>query len=132
MIRRLRGESTPSRPPPKTLRKSQEFRQFPTEAEHQLWHALRGHRLINVHFRRQHAIGNYIVDFCAPRMKLIIEVDGDPHNKQKEYDTERTRFLESKGYIVLRFWNNDIMNNLASVISTIMKVVSERDNREDC
>ena len=65
-------------------------------------------------------------------MKLIIEVDGDPHNKQKEYDTERTRFLESKGYIVLRFWNNDIMNNLASVISTVMKVVSERDNRENC
>lgn len=88
--------------------------------------------MINVHFRRQHAIGNYIVDFCAPQMKLIIEVDGDPHNKQKEYDTERTRFLESKGYMVLRFWNNDIMNNLASVISTIMKVVSERDNREDC
>ncbi len=70
-------------------------------------------------FRRQHAIGPYIVDFCAPREKLIIEVDGGQHLDQEEYDQERTAFLASKRYQVLRFWNNDITINLESVLRQI-------------
>ena len=73
----------------------------------------------DVHFRNQHAIGNYVVDFCAPRKKLIIELDGSQHVEQAEYDRERTAFLESKGYHVLRFWNDDVMNNIDAVLNVI-------------
>ncbi len=61
-----------------------------TPAEVKLWSHLRAHRMGDVHFRNQHAIGNYIVDFCAPRKKLIIELDGSQHLEQQEYDEERS------------------------------------------
>jgi very-short-patch-repair endonuclease len=89
----------------------------PVEAE--LWKHLRAHRMVDVHFRNQHAIGNYIADFCAPRKKLIIELDGSQHLEQKEYDEERTKYLELRGYRVLRFWNNDVVNNLDAVLKVI-------------
>ena len=79
----------------------------------------------DVHFRKQHAIGNYIVDFCAPRKKLIIELDGSQHLEQQEYDAERTEFLKSKGYTVLRFWNNAVLNNMDSVLNVIWDALSE-------
>ena len=72
-----------------------------------------------VHFRNQNAIGNYVVDFCAPRRKLIIELDGNQHLDQEKYDMERTAFLESKGYRVLRFWNHQVMNDIEGVLSVI-------------
>lgn len=84
-----------------------------------------------VHFRNQHAIGNYIVDFCAPRKKLIIELDGSQHLEQEEYDKERTAFLESKGYRVLRFWNNDVMNNIESMLGVIWDVLKEKSNEKN-
>ena len=70
----------------------------------------------NTHFRNQHAIGNYIADFCAPRRKLVIELDGSQHLEQDGYDAKRTVFFESRGYRVLRFWNNDVINNIAVLI----------------
>jgi len=79
----------------------------------------------DVHFRNQHAIGNYIVDFCAPRKKLIIELDGSQHLEQKEYDEERTKYLESRGYRVLRFWNNDVMKDVENVLKVIWSVLNE-------
>ena len=91
-----------------------------TPAEVKLWARLRAHRLEGVHFRNQHAIGNYVVDFCAPRKKLIIELDGSQHLDQEEYDKERTAYLESKGYTVIRFWNKDVMNDIDGVIRTVM------------
>lgn len=60
---------------------------------------------------------------CAPRQKLIIEVDGSQHIDQQEYDAERSAFLESKGYRVLRFWNGDVMNNIEGVMAEILRVV---------
>jgi very-short-patch-repair endonuclease len=96
-------------------------------AERKLWAALRAHRTNDIHFRNQHAIGNYIVDFCAPSRKLIIEVDGDQHVDQQGYDQERTAFLQSKGYKVLRFWNNDILNNLNGVMQVILEAVEVTD-----
>ena len=81
----------------------------------------------DVHFRNQHAIGNYIVDFCAPRKKLIIELDGSQHLEQQEYDDERTAYLKSKGYKVLRFWNNDVLNNTDSVLIVILDTLKEQD-----
>ena len=85
----------------------------------------------NVHFRNQHAVGNYVVDFspkgtpCAPRKKLIIELDGSQHLEQEEYEKERTAFFESKGYRVLRFRNNDVMNNLDAVLKVIWGALSD-------
>jgi very-short-patch-repair endonuclease len=80
----------------------------------------------DVHFRNQHAIGKYIVDFCAPRRKLIIELDGSQHLEQEAYDAERTAFLESKGYRVLRFWNNQVMNEIEGVLHVIYAALHER------
>lgn len=104
----------------KTYLRSHRMRRNPTEAETKLWRALRMHQLGGVHFRRQHSIGPYIVDFCAPRRKLIIELDGGQHLEREEYDQRRTAYLEEKGYRVLRFWNNYVMNDLDSVVQAIL------------
>ena len=95
-----------------------------TEAESKLWTQLRAHRMGDVHFRNQHAIGNYIVDFRAPRKKLIIELDGSQHLDQKEYDEARAAFLKSKGYRIMRFWNNDVLNNIDSVLRVIYEALN--------
>ena len=89
-------------------------------AEAKLWAHLRAHRTADVHFRNQHAIGNYVVDCCAPRRKLIVELGGSQHLEEGEYDEERTIYLESKGYKVLRFWNNQVMNDIDGVIRAII------------
>jgi very-short-patch-repair endonuclease len=103
----------------KIFARAKELSRNPTPAEEKLWTNLRTHRMGNVHFRRQHAIGTYIVDFCAPRKKLIIELDGSQHIDQQEYDLERTKFLKSKGYKILRFWNNDVLNKMEDVLKAI-------------
>jgi very-short-patch-repair endonuclease len=102
---------------------SRKLRRDQTSAEARLWRALRAHQAGDVHFRRQHAVGNYIVDFCAPRRKLVIEVDGRQHLEQQEYDNRRTAFLESRGYRVLRFWNHDVMKNLDGVMMVILEAL---------
>jgi very-short-patch-repair endonuclease len=93
--------------------------------EARLWAHLRAHRMGDVHFRKQHAIGNYIVDFCAPRKKLIVELDGSQHVEQEGHDNERTAFLKSKGYTVLRFWNNDVMGDIDQVLKVIWDALKE-------
>ncbi len=102
------------------FKNSSKLRQNQTEAEAKLWQVLRAHQLNDIHFRRQHAIGPYIVDFCSPKHKLIIELDGSQHLEQQEYDAERTVYLEAKGYRVLRFWNNEVIGNLDGVLQKIM------------
>jgi very-short-patch-repair endonuclease len=84
------------------------LRQNQTDAENALWYELRLHQMQGVHFRRQHAIGHYIVDFCSPARKLVIELDGGQHLEQEGYDARRTAFLESRGYKVLRFWDHEV------------------------
>jgi very-short-patch-repair endonuclease len=96
-----------------------------TPAEGKLWSRLRAHRLSGVGFRRQHAIGNYITDFCAPSKLLIIELDGSQHLKQEDYDAQRTEFLISKGYRVLRFYNNDVMKNVDKVLEVILENINK-------
>jgi len=109
----------------RTFIHARELRQNLTDAEKKLWLVLRAHQMGGVQFRRQHAIGPYIVDFCSPRRKLIIEVDGGQHAEQKEYDAERTAFLGSKGYRVLRFWNHEVLGNFEAVTGVIFEAVSE-------
>jgi very-short-patch-repair endonuclease len=104
---------------PLTKHRAIQLRKESTPAEQKLWSRIRNDQL-GVTFRRQHAIGNYIPDFCSPQAKLIIELDGSQHLEQAEYDRERTAYLESKGYRVLRFWNNSVMNDIESVIRAII------------
>jgi very-short-patch-repair endonuclease len=108
-----------------TFHHARELRNNQTAAEGKLWQALRLHQVEEVRFRRQHAIGHYIVDFCCLKPKLIIEVDGGHHQEQKEYDDDRTAFLVSKGFRVLRFWNHEVMNDLNAVLREILMVVEE-------
>jgi very-short-patch-repair endonuclease len=122
----------PKNTTPKMMHRAGDLRQNQTEAEAKLWSRLRAHRMAGVQFRRQHAIGNYIVDFsqrdavqCSPRRKLIIELDGSQHLDQAEYDLERTQYLEAQGYRVLRFWNNDVMNDIEIVLNTIWNEINK-------
>jgi len=96
----------------------------PTEAERKLWWNLR-HRLAlpASHFRRQVRLGHYIVDFASHGLKLVIELDGGQHAERTELDAKRTRFLEREGYRVLRFWNNDVMQNIDGVLEVIQSFI---------
>jgi very-short-patch-repair endonuclease len=114
---------SPRQATPKMQKRAAELRHNTTHAEQKLWSALRAHQTADIHFRRQHAIGNYIVDFCSPRQKLIIELDGSQHLEQEDYDQERTEFLQSKGYRVLRFWNNDVLSDLNGVMKVILETL---------
>ena len=96
-----------------------------TDAETKLWGALRSHQLQDVHFRRQYVIGSYIVDFCAPERKLVIEVDGGQHLDAQEYDAGRTVFLRSQGFRVLRFWNDEVLRDLDAVLEVILECLKE-------
>ena len=109
----------PGRTTPKGYDLARKLRQKPTPAERKLWAYLRRDQLNGVNFRRQHAIGNYIVDFCSPKHKLIIELDGSQHLEQKEYDAERSAYFGSRGYRVMRFWNNAVMNDMEGVLRAI-------------
>ncbi len=102
-----------------------QLRQEPTAAESALWALLRGRRFEGVKFRRQHAIGRYVVDFCAPAAKLVIEVDGSEHLEQSDEDAKRTEFLESEGYRVLQFWNNEVLNDIDGVVRAIEQALDK-------
>jgi very-short-patch-repair endonuclease len=120
----------PKKSTPITYQHAHNLRHNPTEVESKLWSYLRSHRLGNVHFRRQHAIGKYIVDFCAPRKMLIIELDGSQHLDREVQDNERTSFLTSKGYRILRFWNHEVSNNLDGVIIAIEQALNEVESNK--
>ena len=97
-------------------KRARELRKNSTKAESVLWQALRNRRLKGLKFRRQHPIGHYIVDFCCPEKKVIIELDGGYHLYTYEKDQKRQRELESLGYRVLRFWNEDILEDLGAIV----------------
>ena len=94
-----------------------------TEAERKLWQKLRSKQL-GVKFRRQAPVGEYIVDFLSYDPKMIVELDGGQHALQHEYDAQRTVYLESEGFQVLRFWNNDVFDNLEGVLTVISEKIS--------
>ena len=119
----------PKRSNPTTKHQAIELRKESTSAEAKLWSRIRNDQ-VGVTFRRQHAIGNYIPDFCSPKAKLIIELDGSQHLEQEEYDNERTKYLESLGYKVIRFWNNDVTNNIDGVILAIIHAMEDEASQE--
>jgi very-short-patch-repair endonuclease len=96
-----------------------------TEAESKLWSRLRNRQLGGMKFRRHHFINPFIVDFCCPEKWLVIELDGGQHAEQVKADQERTAFLESKGYQVLRFWNNEIFVNMEAILEKIAAMLSD-------
>jgi len=113
---------------PKTKHQAIQLRKKSTPAERKLWSKIRNDQL-GVNFRRQHAVGNFIPDFVCIEKKLIIELDGSQHLEQEEYDAERTQYLNSLGYRVIRFWNKDVMKDMDSVILAILHAI-EYDNKQ--
>jgi very-short-patch-repair endonuclease len=94
------------------------LRRDATEAEKKLWQHLRQPPFKEHHFRRQATIGPYFADFASHRSKIIVEVDGGQHSLNTS-DEARTRYLEANGYRVLRFWNNEVHENISGVLVTI-------------
>jgi very-short-patch-repair endonuclease len=106
-----------------TLTRAKRLRREMTDAERKLWSILRDSQLDGAKFRRQQPIGPFIGDFVCQSARLIIEADGGQH-AQSESDARRTAFLRSKGYRVLRFWNNDVLENLEGVAEAILAALS--------
>ena len=104
---------------PQVRQRSKTLRKEPTPAERKLWAYLRKRQVDGVKFRRQHPIGPYITDFCSPSAHLIIEVDGSGHLDTVARDAKRTAYLETLGYKVLRFWNNQVMDDIEGVMRVI-------------
>jgi len=99
------------------------LRKNATQQERILWKLLRNSNIKNYKFKRQYPIGDYIVDFICKEKLLIIELDGGQHNQQKNIvsDDIRTKYLESRGFKVLRFWNNDVDKNIEGVYEVILR-----------
>lgn len=107
------------------LERCKKLRKNATPQEIIAWSRLRAKRFHNLKFKRQYPIGKYIVDFICLDKKLIIEIDGSQHKEKNQeiYDKERTEFLESLGFRILRFWNNEINNNLEGVFLKIEEFI---------
>jgi len=101
------------------LNNAKHLRTHQTDAEQRLWYHLRAHRFMEMKFKRQKPIGRYIVDFVCLEQRLIIELDGDQHAESHVYDQERDTWLRAQGYTVLRFWNNEVMQELENVLEQI-------------
>src|SRR5438105_4992361 len=109
----------------RALRKTiaRELRKNQTEVERILWKDLRSRRFEGYKFRRQFPINPYVVDFCCLRHQLIIELDGSQHQDEKERDDARTVHLSTQGYKVLRFWNNQVLEEKEAVLETIWRAL---------
>ncbi|HZW24832.1 MAG TPA: endonuclease domain-containing protein [Gallionella sp.] len=106
------------------LDNAKSLRRTMTDAEQRLWYHLRAHRFMDRKFKRQKPIGRYVVDFVCLEEKLIIELDGGQHADNIEYDQERDAWLRGEGYTVLRFWNNQLMENMDGVLEQIRLTLS--------
>jgi very-short-patch-repair endonuclease len=111
---------------PNILRRARNLRNDQTSAETKLWTILRNRQLDGIKFRRQKPIGHYIVDFYCSDAKLVIEIDGDTHAGREDYDAKRTKWIESEGYKVIRFTNEDVSSNLDSVVMEILEQCIKR------
>jgi very-short-patch-repair endonuclease len=106
-----------------TTKFARHLRRNQTDAERVLWFRLRDRRLAGWKFKRQVPIDRFVADFLCADGKVIVEVDGGQHDKDKERDAGRTAALEAMGYFVLRFWNNDVVRNTDGVLETILSTL---------
>ena len=114
-------------PPPKSLlRFARGLRADSTDAEHRLWYCLRSRRMTGAKFRRQHPIGPYIVDFVCFESRLIVELDGGQHQEQARGDHRRDELLRAQGFLVLRFWDNDVLLRTEAVLEAIWTAIQDR------
>ncbi|MDJ0899324.1 MAG: DUF559 domain-containing protein [Xenococcus sp. MO_188.B8] len=116
---------------PEKIKRAKELRQNMTLAEKILWEHLRAKRFNGLKFRRQQIIEGFIVDFYCHSLGLVIELDGEIHNKQKEYDIERDKILSSKQLTILRFTNQQVPEDVESVLNTIAKKQEDIENLRD-
>ena len=109
------------------VRRTRALRRNATPAEARLWQALRQPPFAAYGFRRQHPVGRFVVDFIALPAALIIEVDGGQHAQNQLQDEARTRELTRRGLRVIRFWNNEVMDNLEGVLTALKGELSSPD-----
>ncbi|MEM7424971.1 MAG: endonuclease domain-containing protein [Pseudomonadota bacterium] len=106
------------------IERARRLRRNQTEVERRLWNALRDRRFEGLKFRRQMPVEGYIAGFLCADAKLIVELDGGQHAEQRQYDKERTETLRRAGFHVVRFWNNEVMENVEGVLSELRSVLN--------
>ena len=123
---------TKNKPTQTLVDRARLMRKNPTPEENKMWHILL--KNFKPRFFRQRIIGNYIVDFYCPKLKLIIEIDGEQHYlpENQEYEQKRTEFLEKSGYKILRFYNSDINKEIRNVEYSLTGVCKERAKELKC
>ncbi|MES2095748.1 MAG: DUF559 domain-containing protein [Pseudomonadota bacterium] len=105
--------------------RSRDLRANMTPAERKLWGCLSARKVAGVRFNTQFPIGPYVGDFVSRGAKLVIEVDGGDHGLKERADAARSRYMEARGYRVIRFWNNDVMGNMDGVVVQIERVLGD-------
>ncbi|MHB9037399.1 MAG: endonuclease domain-containing protein [Armatimonadota bacterium] len=111
---------------PESIERARDLRRRQTPIEARLWKCLRAGQLDRFKFRRQHPVGRFITDFCCEEVRLVVEVDGDTHVEQEEYDEARTAHFVSLGYSVMRVTNREVLSNMAGVLEVILKECQRR------
>lgn len=111
---------------PPILDRARELRQPQTPAEARCWARLRNRQLGGFKFRRQHPVGRFIVDFYCAAARLVIEIDGDTHADQTDYDQARTEWLNERRYQVIRFTNGDVFSRMEGVLEAIWQECEKR------
>ncbi len=110
-----------SRNDPTLKQRRRELRRNQTDAERALWAKVRNKQFLGTKFFRQYSIGPYILDFYCPTLKLAVELDGGQHNQgdKEEYDADRSEYLKAQGIDAMRFWNNEVLLDIQSVLSKL-------------
>ena len=103
------------------------LRRSTTEIEALVWSRLRRRQLGGYRFRRQHPVGRYVVDFVCLEQRLAVELDGDQHAEQAEYDRARDDDIRQRGFRVLRFWDSEVLADLDAMLDTILAALEERN-----
>ncbi len=113
---------------PDHRKRAKQLRQTMTRAETLLWRYIKANRIDGLGFRRQMPLGHYMLDFACLSAKLVIELDGETHDfvSRQNADGKRDAFLESQGFIVLRFTNDQVLTNLAGVVEAIRETATSR------